>query len=133
MKQNLNIVKAWNIRSKLQDLGVRLKIKSNKLRLEANKLRNKTNKLQFKLIRSKEYDDFKKATKYKLKLEGDKLVALAAVKNYEANMFRVKGNQFCAQGDLIFINSVIKEYGDISIKWKSDYCYLENGEVYENI
>jgi hypothetical protein len=52
----------------------------------------------------------------KLRAEGDKLWA--------------EGSKLRAEGRLIFINAVIKEYGNIKLEWKDGDCHLENGEVY---
>ena len=66
----------------------------------------------------------------KLYTEGDKLYA-------EGDKLHAESSKLYAEGGLIFINAVIKTFGNIKLEWKNWHddkhsyeCHLDNGEVY---
>jgi len=73
----------------------------------------------------------------KLYAESDKLYAEGNKLYAEGNKLYAEGNKLCAEGGLIFINAVIKTFGNIKLEWKNWHddkhsyeCHLGNGEVY---
>lgn len=107
-KNNLN--KVWKKR-------LEMRAEANKLRAEGSKLYAEGRKLM--------------AEGNKLWAEGDKLYV-------EGRKLWAEANKLKAEGGLLFINAVIKVYGNIELEFKNwdedkkDYdCHLETGEVFK--
>lgn len=66
----------------------------------------------------------------KLQAEGDKLWAEGDKLRAEGDKLRAEGDKLCAEGGKLWLNAVIKEYGNIRIQWTSEGCELENGDKY---
>jgi hypothetical protein len=109
VEKTLSCQKEWKERCKLRAEGRKLYAEGDKLHAEGSKLW---------------------AEGKKLYTEGDKLYA-------EGDKLHAESSKLYAEGGLIFINAVIKTFGNIKLEWKnwhddkhSHECHLDNGEVY---
>ena len=60
-----------------------------------------------------------------------KKLPLSAAWNKRKKLYS-EGNKLHAEGDIIWLNSVIEWYGNIQLEWISTQkCKLENGDTYE--
>ena len=67
----------------------------------------------------------------KFRAEGAKLRAEGAKLWAEGDKLKAEGDKLKAEGTLIFVNAVIKEYGNVEIVWNDDGCIVD-GDVFKN-
>jgi hypothetical protein len=123
----LKLTDAWNERIRLWAEGGKLRAEGDKLRAECDKLWAEGNKL---------WAEGNKlwAEGYKLRAEGDKLWAEGDKLWAEGDKLWAEGDKLRAEGALVWINAVLKAYGDVTLSWTwstaHGVCTLENGDVY---
>lgn len=67
----------------------------------------------------------------KLRAEGRKLYAEGNKLRAEGNKLYAEFDKMYAEGDIAWFTAVIKEYGNITVKWDGQSCILPNRDRYE--